>query len=185
MSKNKFKKDIQSRYKGRGNTWVKVIKGTKAYEIFDQKLSTLEDADEFKLHISREGYGWLRFSKVSGSENDPHENFELRYRGSKFDHIDCIISMPYNVSKEMPLLGNTPVKLQIETLPDSRKASKTSFVKKNPSLEENAESKQENNNNFGEEIRIIKEAALTTPSNIELENWYEFLKLNGLYEENV
>ena len=36
-----------------------------------------------------------------------------------------------------------------------------------------------------QEIRIIKEAALTKPSNKELENWYEFLKLNGLYEENV
>ena len=185
MSKNNFKKDIQSRYRGRGNTWVKVIKGTKAYEIFNQKLSSIKDANEFKSHVLREGYGWLRFSKVTGSENDPYENFELRYKGSKFDHVDCIVTMPYSVSKEMPLLGNTPVKLQIETLPENRKTPKTSFVKKNPMLEEAEISKTENVSNYGEEIRIIKEAALTTPSNIELENWYEFLKLNGLYEENV
>ena len=35
------------------------------------------------------------------------------------------------------------------------------------------------------EVSIIKEAVLTKPSNRELELWYEFLKLNNLYEENV
>ena len=33
--------------------------------------------------------------------------------------------------------------------------------------------------------KIIKEAVLTKPTDRELELWYEFLKLNNLYEENV
>ena len=181
MSKNKFKKSIQERYKGRGNTWVKVVKGTKAYEIFEKKLLSIEESLSFQAHVKREGYGWLRFSKVTGTEGDPYENFELRYKGSKLDHVDCIVSMPYSVSKEMPLLGNTPVKLQIEIDPANRKKKSVSFVRKNASIgeEENIEDKPL------EEIKVIKEAALTKASTKELEEWYEFLKLNGLYEENV
>lgn len=181
MSKNKFKIEIQKRYKGRGNTWVKVVKNTEAYEIFNKKLSSIEGAEEFKKHIEREGYGWLRFSKVTGTEDEPYENFELRYKGSKLDHIDCIVTMPYNISKEMPLLGNTPVKLQIEIDPEKRKEKPVSFIRKNAKIEEEEIIEIDASN----EIKIIKEAALTKASTQELEEWYEFLKLNGLYEDNV
>ena len=185
MSKNKFKKDIQERYKGRGNTWVKVVKGTQAYSLFEEKLNEVKDAEEFKSHVNREGFGWVRFSKVTGTTEEPFENFELRYRGSKFDHLDCILTMPYSVSKEMPLLGNTPVKLQLEIDPSQRKKKEVSFIRKNANINEEIEDDLDNDINPKEEIKIIKEATLTKASDKELEEWYEFLKLNGLYEENV
>lgn len=188
MSKNNFKKDIQQRYKGRGNTWVKIIKGTEAYDLFEKKLNSIDNIESFDYynHVKREGYGWVRFSKVTGRSEEPLENFELRYKGSKLDHADCILTIPYSLSKDMPLLGNTPVKLQIETDPNNRKVKEVSFVKKNPSLDsDEIESLSLNEVDVSIEIKSIKEAALTKPCNKELENWYQFLKLNGLYEENV
>lgn len=188
MSKNNFKKDIQQRYKGRGNTWVKITKGTEAYDLFEAKLNSIDNIENFDYykHVKREGYGWVRFSKVTGNNSEPFETFELRYKGSKLDHADCILTVPYSLSKDMPLLGNTPVKLQIETEPNNRKVKEVSFVKKNPSLDAEENMFQDTNEvDVNIEIKTIKEAALTKPSNKELENWYQFLKLNGLYEENV
>lgn len=185
MSKNSFKKKIQERYRGRGNTWVKVLKGTEAYNIFENKLNSINDANDFLNHVEREGFGWVRFSKVEGDEKNPIEVFELRYRGSKFDHIDCTIEMSHNAALEMPLLGNTPLKLQLETNPDKRKEKPVSFIKKSASLKEENDDFKEEVIDVVKEIKIIKEATLTKPSDKELENWYEFLKLNDLYEENV
>jgi len=181
MSKSNFKKSIQERYKGRGNTWVKVEQDTEAYNIFMSVLNQIEDNNNFVEHIEREGFGWLRFSRVEGDATNPMECFELRYRGSKIDHPDNIVSMPHSVAKEMPLLGNTPVKMQLEISPSNRKQkfSKPSLQKKKEETIENVEV------NLSEEVRVIKESVLTKPSNTELENWYNFLKANDLYEDNV
>jgi len=183
MSKNSFKKEIQERYKGRGNTWVKVIKNTSAYEKLEVVLSNIDDCEEYKEHISREGFAWLRFSKADGDASNPTEVFELRYRGSKEDHPDCLLTFSHKEALEMPLLGNTPVKLQLEIDPSKRKVKE---IKIRPSINV----KQSQTNDVQEidmvkRIEIIKEATLKKPSNEELENWYEFLKLNDLYEENV
>jgi hypothetical protein len=181
MSKSNFKKSIQKRYSGRGKSWVKVEKGTEAYNIFMSSLEQIEDANDFIDHITREGFGWLRFSRVEGNETNPFECFELRYRGSKFDHPDTIISMPHSIAKEMPLLGNTPLKMQLEITPSDRKqtSDKTSSQIQKKELSESVTV------NLNEEIRIIKETALTKPSNAELESWYNFLRVNDLYEDNV
>lgn len=181
MTKSNFKKSIQERYKGRGNTWVKVEKDTEAYQYFDSVLKNITDASSFIEHITREGFGWLRFSKVIGNESNPIERFELRYRGSKEDHPDTLVDMPHHVAKEMSLLGNTPKKLQLETDPSNRK---TTFSNSNRKKEEN-NVLQDVEVNLNEEIRIIKEAVLTKPTNKELESWYDFLRVNDLYEDNV
>lgn len=185
MSKNSFKKKIQSRYQGRGNTWVKVLKNTKAYDLLQEKLENINDSHEYSNHIEREGFGWLRFSKAEGNEKEPIETFELRYRSSKEDHPDCTISMSHNDALEMPLLGNTPVKLQLETNPEHRKvkAKKIETFKPTRSIKE--EKDTINEDHVREKIEIIKEAILKKPSDRELEDWYAFLKLNDLYEENV
>ena len=75
----------------------------------------------FLEHVTREGFGWARFSKVEGSESEPVEVFEVRYKGSKIDHPDNLLTVLHKVSKDFPLLGNTPVKLDIEVLPSNRK----------------------------------------------------------------
>ena len=184
MSKNKFKKQIQEKYKGRGNTWVKIPKDSPAFQSFLNLIPDCNEGSSFLSHVNREGFGWARFSKVEGTEDDPIELFEVRYKGSKFDHPENILTVSHSVSKNFPLLGNTPVKLDIEILPEHRKAKKqvTTFKRK---ITKSSEEVIEDFQDVKQEIEIIKEAALTKPSNRELENWYEFLKLNGLYEENV
>ena len=184
MSKNKFKKQIQEKYKGRGNTWVKIPKDSQAFQSFLKLIPDCKEGVSFLNHVNREGFGWARFAKVEGTETDPVETFEVRYKGSKFDHPDNLLIVSHSVSKDFPLLGNTPVKLAIEVLPENRKLKQpvAAFKRK---VTKSSEEVIEDFQDVEQEIRIIKEAALTKPSNRELENWYEFLKLNGLYEENV
>jgi len=185
MSKNNFKKSIQEKYKGRGNTWVKIPFESKAFEEFSKCIPECDDGKSFKLHIEREGFGWARFSKVEGTEDAPLELFEVRFKGSKIDHPDNIMTLSHDISFDLPLLGNTPVKLQLEVDPSERKQKdfKKVILKRNVTKE----SKEviEEYSDIPKEIRIIKEAALTAPSDKELEHWYEFLKLNDLYEDNV
>ncbi len=184
MSKNKFKKQIQEKYKGRGNTWVKIPKDSQAFQSFLNLIPDCSEGSTFLNHVNREGFGWARFSKVEGTDLDPVEIFEVRYKGSKFDQPDNILTVAHSISKNFPLLGNTPVKLDIEILPEYRKAKKTvpAFKRK---VTKNSEEVIEDFQDVAQEIQIIKESVLTKPSNAELENWYEFLKLNDLYEENV
>lgn len=185
MSKNNFKKDIQQKYKGRGNTWVKIQKNSPAFQQF---LSLVPDCSEgltFKEHINREGFGWARFSKVEGTADSPVEMFEVRYKGSKIDHPENILEVSHDVSKDFALLGNTPVKLNLEVLPENRKVKKITASASVRKITKKSEDIVEDFQDVEQEIRIIKEASLTKPSSRELENWHEFLKLNGLYEENV
>ena len=184
MSKNKFKKQIQEKYKGRGNTWVKIPKDSPAFQSFLSLIPNCSDGVAFLNHVNREGFGWARFSKVEGDEVNPIELFEVRYKGSKIDHPENILNVSHSVSKDFPLLGNTPVKIDIEVLPENRKSKKQTNTFKRK-IVKNSEEVIEDYQDIEQEITIIKEAALTKPSNKELENWYEFLKLNGLYEENV
>lgn len=185
MSKNNFKKDIQQKYKGRGNTWVKIHKDSPAFQQFLSLVPACSEGLLFKSHVDREGFGWARFSKVEGSAESPVEMFEVRYKGSKVDHPENILKVSYDVSRDFELLGNTPVKLNLEVLPENRKAQKTSAKSSVRKISKNSEEVVEDFQDVEQEIRIIKEASLTKPSSRELENWYEFLKLNGLYEENV
>tara|TARA_B100001094_G_scaffold300792_1_gene326480 strand:+ start:297 stop:851 length:555 start_codon:yes stop_codon:yes gene_type:complete len=184
MSKNKFKKQIQEKYKGRGNTWVKIPKDSQAFQSFLNLIPDCSEGSTFLNHVNREGFGWARFSKVEGTELNPIELFEVRYKGSKLDHANNLLIVSHSISKDFPLLGNTPVKLDIEVLPENRKAKKSTATFKRK-VTKSSEEVIEDFQDVEQEIRMIKEAALTKPSNRELENWYEFLKLNGLYEENV
>lgn len=185
MSKNNFKKDIQQKYKGRGNTWVKIEKSFPVFPEFMRLIPSCEEGNAFRDHIEREGFGWARFSKVEGTSEEPIEVFEVRYKGSKVDQPDNLLFVPYSISQDFPLLGNTPVKLNLEVLPKDRKekvVTAKSLVRRTTKTSEEV---VDDFQDVVQEIKIIKEAALTKPSTRELENWYEFLKLNGLYEENV
>ena len=165
MSKNKFKKQIQEKYKGRGNTWVKIPKDSPAFQSFLNLVPDCNVGLSFLDHVNREGFGWARFSKVEGTESSPVELFEVRYKGSKIDHPDNILTVAYDISKDFPLLGNTPVKLDIEILPENRKAKKQ-VITRNRRVVKNSEEINEEIENIEQEVQIIKEAVLTKPSNI-------------------
>ena len=183
MSKNSFKKDIQERYKGRGNSWVKVLKEQKGAEDIENLLTNI-NAESYIDHTNREGFYWIRFSKVEGTADQPLVRFEVRHKGSKIDHPESTILIDDNIAKEFSLLGNTPVKLQLEIDPSERKTKTVDVVKKHR-IKNSVKEMDNLEVDVEKEVRIIKEAALTKPSNRELELWYEFLKLNNLYEENV
>ena len=183
MSKNSFKKSIQERFKGRGNSWVKVNNNQEGYnDIINHLQKFSDDAKEYINHIEREGFAWIRFSKVEGDANNPLVRYEVRFKGSKVDQPESFLIFKNVLSETFELLGNTPVKLQLEINPKDRKQSKPQ-VKRSSSLDVNQ--KEEVLVNLEDEIKVIKEAALTKPTDYELEKWYEFLKLNDLYEENV
>jgi hypothetical protein len=186
MRKKSFKKEIRDRYKGRGNSWVKVEKNTQTYNDIINHLENLNLNEEnccYYKHILREGYAWIRFSNPEGSESNPLVRFEVRYNNCKYDQPDSFLIVEESIAKDFSLLGNTPFKLQLETEPSNRKSktSKPSSVLKKKSIN----SKVEENINVEREYRIIKESTLTKPTNYELEEWYEFLKINNLYEDNV
>ena len=181
MSKNSFKKSIQERYKGRGNSWVKVNNNQEGYSDIICHLKKFgDDAREYITHIEREGFAWIRFCKVEGDASNPLVRYEVRFKGSKTDQPDSFLIFKNNLSETFDLLGNTPVKLQLEVKPENRKQVKTQS-KKNT---ESSIYKEEVFIDLENEIKSIKEAVLTKPTDYELEKWYEFLKLNNLYEEN-
>ena len=181
MSKNSFKKEIQNRYKGRGNSWVKVQSDSPSFSDIEQYLLNVGDeANVFKENIIREGFAWLRFSKVEGDQNNPVCTFELRFRGSKIDHPENLISFNDAIAKEFPLLGNTPHKLQLELDPSERK-TKTQNVNQKSRVEKRKEDADAAN----QTIIMIREASLSKSTSQELKEWNEWLKINNMYEEHA
>ena len=178
MSKN-FKNIIRDRYKGRGNCWVKVPKENKVFNEVIEIANTSDGAD-YICHVEREGFAWIRFSKPTGNENNPQAIFEVRKRGSKIDHPDCIITINDNIAKDLPLLGNTPVKLQIEIDPAKRKVKKENNVpKRRKTSSKDQDVAVESITN---KIEIIKETKLSNASALELKEWERFLELEGLLD---
>jgi len=178
MSKS-FKTEIKKRYEGRGNTWVKVPKDHVVYNDIINLISKFkqEETQKYLSDIEREGYGWIRFSKPSGNLNNKLHVFEVRFRGAKYDHKDCILEIKDSVAQTLPLLGNTPIKLHLE---NPEKKNKIDIVKK----------KEDKNRTIFIEEEIIEskivpiavqESKLTTPTLKELKEWKDFLKAEGLY----
>ena len=185
MSKNSFKKPIQERYKGRGNSWVKVNSNQEGYNDIISHLKKFGDeAKEYTSHIERESFAWIRFSKVEGDVNNPLVRYEVRFKGSKHDQPESFLIFKERLSSTFELLGNTPVKMQLEILPEERKKNSNDIKKNRIKITKNNDN-DESIVDIENEIRIIKETALTKPTDRELESWYEFLKINNLYEENV
>ena len=181
MSKNKFKKQIQDRYKGRGNTWVKVEFKSKAYEYVEEILNKVKEEvkSQFIEHNKREGFSWMRYKKVVGDENNPITIFEVRIKGSKIDQPEYEVNIPDQFVSELELLGNTPVKLQLET--ENKVFKQKTVVNKKTKVVNDYIPEVDIEN----EIKIIKEAALKKSSDSELKEWYKFLKANNIYEESA
>ena len=179
MSTN-FKATIRDRYKGRGNCWVKVPNDSVVFQTVINSLSNV-DASEYLAHVEREGFAWIRFSKPAGSKENPAASYEVRYRGSKIDHPDNLITIDFNTAKDLPLLGNTPVKLQLETNPSDRPVKEKSPVlkrKRDEYVALNTEEKED----IRDKIKIIEKTSLVKPSSAELVEWKNFLMEEGLLD---
>ena len=179
MSSN-FKAVIRNRYKGRGNCWVKVPNDSAVFQIVVNSLSNV-DASEYLNHIDREGFAWVRFSKPAGNQQEPLVTYEVRYRGSKIDHPDTIITISDNLAKDLPLLGNTPVKLQLEIDPSVRKMKEDKPKLKKKQSEYVALNKEERVD-IQDRIKVIEKTALSKPTSQELAQWKTFLAEEGLLD---
>tara|TARA_Y100000992_G_C21238111_1_gene479240 strand:+ start:829 stop:1380 length:552 start_codon:yes stop_codon:yes gene_type:complete len=180
MAKNTFKKAISDRYKGRGNSWVRVEFEDEAYKYIEgviNKTSSTENASYIK-NIEREGFAWMRYKKPSGTESNPTVIFEVRIKGSKIDQPEYSVEISDIIVRDLKLLGNTPFKFQLES--EVKKVIPLKVLEKTSSNKNQTESLEEIANN----IREIKEAALSKPTSNELNKWYEFLKINNIYEES-
>ena len=175
MSKS-FKSEIKKRYEGRGNTWVKVPKEHVVYTDIINLISKFkkEETQKFISDIEREGYSWIRFTKPSGNLNNKLHVFEVRFRGAKYDHKDCILEVKDSVAQTLPLLGNTPIKLNLEN-PDKETKSVEEKTKKTIT------SNKEEDIEYKDVPVVIQESKLTTPTLKELKEWKDFLKAEGLY----
>lgn len=176
-----FKKHIKDRYKGRGNSWVKVPVTSPAYQKIINILSNV-NANSYLSHIEREGFAWVRFSKASGTKENPKCSFEIRYKGSKIDHPDSILELDDNIAKTLSLLGNTPLKLNLELA----QSQKNVTTKKKEAI-----NKKQNNKHLKEKeeldikVKAIKQEALANPTTIELQKWMEFLKSEDLLDYSI
>ena len=183
--KNK-KQQIVNRYKGRGNCWVKVEKESQAGEIIASFLSSRNDASAYVQNTDREGFYWMRFSKVEVENNAVNTVFEIRVNGSKLDHPDHRISFDDNIVEGLSLLGGTPHKLQLET--EDKKQKKPSIKKINIVNEKDDNVEKEVTVTIQKEkndrdINNILEKELTAPTKQELLDWTAFLSATGLLNE--
>lgn len=191
MSKNSFKAEIRERYRGRGNAWIKVPANTSIYnqviEIVKSKSET-----QYITDVESAGYAWIRFVAPSGCTESPLVTCEIRYQGSKVEQPDTVIIIDDNIAKDLPLLGNTPFKLELEEKHIKPKKTKIIVPKKKRKKKEKEEIVNETKRlqatfeeQIASEIDNAKEAALTLPTSQDLVQWKEFLAAEGLLEDDA
>lgn len=186
MKDKNFKIAIRDRYKGRGNCWVKIPRGLETYDEVLKSLTQF-NASEYIENVEREGFAWVRFSKPGGTKSNPECTFEIRFRGSKIDHPDTTLTLDDNLAKELPFLGNTPVKLELEIHPKDRKTKNKSAVKRNSQKSKNVEGSHacKEEVNIIKQVEIIKEEVATKSSSDELREWERFLAAEDLLEFSI
>ena len=113
-----WKQTYCSRYKGRGNSWIKIPYSSPASKMIKKKLVSfkekgLEVSDYIKF-CDRKSFYWIRYHNVIGTKDNPFVSFQIRFRGSKIDHKNNLITIPAKISSRFDLLGNTPHKLKLE-----------------------------------------------------------------------
>ena len=190
MSKISFKTTIRERYKGRGNCWIKIPKSINIYnEIFDI-LKNKENSSDYITDIEREGFAWIRFVSPSGNESNPNITCEIRYQGSKIAQPDTTITISDVIAKDLPLLGNTPFKMDLEIKHIKPKKTKVVKPKKkkrkekdNVVVNETKMLQESFEEQIANEIDSAKEAALSLPTTQDLIQWKEFLAEEGLLED--
>ena len=149
-----WKQKYSLRYKGRGNSWIKISHKSAAKKIIENRLKVFsEQGQDVKNYINwtnSSGFYWLRFYKVLGSFEKPIVQFEIRFNGSKLYHENNLINIPGNIANMFDLLGNTPHKLMLEMSEEER----FKLIDKKPKEKEVDMSKEKS---LSKESNIIKE----------------------------
>jgi hypothetical protein len=180
------KNQIKNRHKGRGNTWLKIKNDTNAYQKILNIISSV-DSKKIVSYFEKAGYAWVRFSKVN---KDDTGMYEIRYRGSKLDHPDCTINLEWKEINSFELLGNTPVKLYLETK-ESKKEVKTNDNKEVITIvKESVKSKRNIEDNkacIKERIDSARNVKPVRSTQKELDVWNSWCRINGIFnsEEEI
>jgi hypothetical protein len=173
------KNQIKNRHKGRGNTWLKIDINSSIYRNILNILKPLESSNIIN-YFEKAGYAWIRFSKAN---KDDTGRYEIRYRGSKMDHPDCTIDLSLEELSSLTLLGNTPVKLFLETNKVKKEVNKKVKVAVNKQLK-SAASIEINETNIKERMNNVKNVLPTQSTQKELDTWHKWCRLNGIYSTN-
>ena len=115
---SKWKLKYVSRYKGRGNCWIKIPFSSPASKVVKKKLLSFKekgfDIENYVTLCGRKEFYWLRYHKIIGNKDNPFITYEIRINGAKVDHKENLISIPAKIAEKFDLLGNTPHKLNLE-----------------------------------------------------------------------
>lgn len=170
------KNQIKNIHKGRGNTWLKINKDSSTYQRILNILKPLNSSNIISF-FEKAGYCWVRFSKVN---KDDTGRYEIRYRGSKLDHPDCTISLELEEINSFVLLGNTPLKLFLETNEVKKEIDKK-IKTKSDKKSKNKTIVEVNTTNIKERMSNVRNVKPVKSSQQELDMWNEWCKLNGIY----
>ena len=119
-------KSIKEKFKGRGNSWLKIDINDELSVNIKEIINDKEEAKNYVKFTNREGFYWVRYKKTLSD----HSLFEVRYRGCLIDHPDELLSIPNEKVLKLSLLGNTPKKMQLEEEVKSVTESKKVLKKK-------------------------------------------------------
>lgn len=101
---------VKEKFKGRGNSWLKVDINDELSNKIKDIVKEKEEAKNYIKFTEREGFYWVRYKKTLTDVS----LFEVRYKGCVIDHPEDLISIPNEKVLSLSLLGNTPKKLQLE-----------------------------------------------------------------------
>lgn len=168
-----------------------------------------------KTCFENANFAWLRFCKPGSSNKIPTIVFELKYKGSKSEASDLLVEIPYDETHDIKALGSTPFKLNLEELIYSKINSNDETNKTINSKKENETNKLididisslsgikqsvnqsnsiddiDNKDKFdykdyiNNQLKFVKELELSKSTTKELNDWIEFLKLEGIFNEDM
>ena len=124
-----WKASIKEEFTGRGRQWFYVSLEDIA-PVLDKFDNDGFDTSSYRKDIDNAGKAWVRFAGVSGSESNPQLKVEVRIEGSKIDHPQNRVNMPYSQDIDRLEDGKTPYSLGLE-------GAKSATVTKNKEKPEN------------------------------------------------
>ena len=114
-------RDLQkAQFEGRGAKWIKLEGRLLRHlnEHLDAWAEDGEDVDDYRAHIEKAGFGWVRYSGPRGTEAEQELAFEVRIFGSKIDHPKHLIKFSQLLwdqkADQHSVLGGTPFGMNLE-----------------------------------------------------------------------
>lgn len=115
-----WRNEQKAQFSGRGAKWIKLEGRLLRHlnEQLDAWAEDGEDVEDYRAHIVKAGFGWVRYSGPRGTEAEPQLAFEVRIFGSKVDHPKHLIKFSQLLwdqkEDQHSVLGGTPFGMNLE-----------------------------------------------------------------------